>query len=86
MIYGCPIEDHERPNWINFVRSPIERLASQFYFCAYPPPPDNKNGIMALQKLEKELACKQTSAKCKRTRIKRSLAVCGIIKTVLRYD
>ena len=30
------LEEYERPNWINFVRSPIERHASQFYFNAYP--------------------------------------------------
>ena len=28
--YG--VKEHERPNWINFVRQPIERLVSQFYY------------------------------------------------------
>ena len=28
--YG--FKEHERPNWINFVRQPIERLVSLYYF------------------------------------------------------
>ena len=75
MIYGWSIEEYERPNWINFVRSPIERLASQFYFCARTVKNAGNGANAVLKKLEKELACNQTSEKNTRTRIKRSLAV-----------
>ena len=33
--YG--LEEHERPNWINFVREPIERLVSLYYFIKCHP-------------------------------------------------
>ena len=28
--YG--LEEHERPNWINFVREPMERIVSLYYY------------------------------------------------------
>ena len=49
----------ERPNWINFARSPIERLISQFYF--------DKNSKLKpnniLQAKEKEVSRKFKSTK-----------------------
>ena len=33
--YG--LGQHERPNWINFVRPPIDRLVSFFYYFKFRP-------------------------------------------------
>ena len=49
----------ERPNWINFVRSPIERLISQFYFGKNSKLNPNKT----LQAKEKEVLRKFKSNK-----------------------
>ena len=52
--YG--FEEYERPNWINFVRQPIERLVSQFYF--FKEPQENPNTL--LTKVLKEIAANNT--------------------------
>ena len=42
--YG--FEEYERPNWINFVRQPIERLVSLFYF--FKDPQEDANILLSL--------------------------------------
>ena len=49
----------ERPNWINFARSPIERLISQFYFDKNSKLNPNK----ILQAKEKEVVLKKQKSR-----------------------
>ena len=52
--YG--FEEYERPNWINFVRQPIERLVSLFYF--FKDPQEDAN--ILLTKVLHEIAANNT--------------------------
>ena len=51
--YG--FEEHERPNWINVVRPPIERLVSQFYHFKNKK---KENPLQILTKVLKDLTGK----------------------------
>ena len=64
--YG--LKEHERPNWINFVREPIERLVSLYYFIKCHPK-ERPNDL--LFKTEMEMASNFTSPE--NHRLKRSL-------------
>ena len=52
--YG--FEEYERPNWINFVRQPIERLVSLFYFFKHP----QEDANILLTKVLQEIAANNT--------------------------
>ena len=49
-----------RPNWINFVRTPIERLASLFY---YSKCPHKERPGEFLKRIEKEVKVNNESTK-----------------------
>ena len=56
------LEEYERPNWINFVRQPIERIQSSYYF-GQKCHPNDMNPNEFLVQLEQTIASNFTRPK-----------------------